>query len=732
MEDKWEALAFEDFDLEGARERCESVFTEAENLFEKVLAGTCQFIVRFRPPTPIQSLPTEATLNQTSRPMYTYTGPPKTNDMLKPKKPLEEKMSLEAALHWFRTYKNHLDLNKVMLSQQSPGVQRGLLENDIDSHLANALRAHPDITDDTPIESDNGTNCLKILKDIFMDKNPTWVRRKTWFECTQKEDETVIQWWNRKLEIAKQCDLENMKPEELAMLQFMMGINRKEKKIREEFLKQRDPKLKDLLEIAKNWQRSGDIGKDLDNHVEVKKTVCDSCCNCQPEDFEDDLDEEDVVDVRKAVSNYRQDKISSWKEKSKGKSGGTQGDSKGKLGHGPPAENTNPNDNLSKPNDKKKNRPTCSRCAKNPNGGHATDKCPALELTCHGCNKKGHIKPACRAGSGTTKTGRVTVQDVVIAKRIYSSKVIDDSTPLPLMETLRKHAIADQEYVKVHDAIKDKKDCGVLPGHHPAQKFKSYWDALTIEPTLPGLVLYHGRIWVPAKARSNILNKLHKDHCGPERCIQKAKNYYFWPNMAKDIKSVISGCEKCITYSASKPRGPNIATVANRPFEKISMDYAEFKKHYYLVIVDRYSRIPMVARTRGMTTKHVLPVFQKWISYYGKPTHVRTDGGPCFRHRDFSKWCQDKDVIHEVSNPHNHESNGQAERAIREIKNLLKKTDGHWETFQEALTEYKNCPGYDGLAPTQWAFGRLQRTSVPGPSKSYDRVTDYELKEHLG
>ena len=160
------------------------------------------------------------------------------------------------------------------------------------------------------------------------------------------------------------------------------------------------------------------------------------------------------------------------------------------------------------------------------------------------------------------------------------------------LETLKKHAIADQEYVKVHDAIKDKKDCGVLPGHHPAQKFKSYWDALTIEPTLPGLVLYHGRIWVPAKARSNILNKLHKDHCGPERCIQKAKNYYFWPNMAKDIKSVISGCEKCITYSASKPRGPNIATVANRPFEKISMDYAEFKKHYYLVIVDRYSRLP--------------------------------------------------------------------------------------------------------------------------------------------
>ena len=72
MEDKWEALAFEDFDLEGERERCESIFTEAENLFEKVLAGTSKFIKRFRPPTPVQSLPTQATLSQASRPMYTY------------------------------------------------------------------------------------------------------------------------------------------------------------------------------------------------------------------------------------------------------------------------------------------------------------------------------------------------------------------------------------------------------------------------------------------------------------------------------------------------------------------------------------------------------------------------------------------------------------------------------------------------------------------------------------
>merc|ERR1712218_2643 len=103
------------------------------------------------------------------------------------------------------------------------------------------------------------------------------MRRKTWFECVQKDNESVR---NRKLEIAKQCDLERMKSDELEMLQFMMGINRKEKKIRDEFLKQKDPKLADLLNIARNWQRSVELSRDLDN-VEVKKAVIDpKQCSC--------------------------------------------------------------------------------------------------------------------------------------------------------------------------------------------------------------------------------------------------------------------------------------------------------------------------------------------------------------------------------------------------------------------------------------------------------------------
>ena len=52
--------------------------------------------------------------------------------------------------------------------------------------------------------------------------------------------------------------------------------------------------------------------------------------------------------------------------------------------------------------------------------------------------------------------------------------------------------------------------------------------------------------------------------------------------------------------------------------------------------------------------------------------------------------------------------------------------------FQNAVTEYKNTPWYDGLAPTQWAFGYLQRTDVPAPKSAYEKITDEKLLEHIG
>ena len=85
-------------------------------------------------------------------------------------------------------------------------------------------------------------------------KRGIWARRKAWFDCHQREDESVSQWWDRKVEISKDCNLKKMTTDEICLLQFMLGIQKKEKKLKEEMLRIKEPKLDDLLVLARNWE----------------------------------------------------------------------------------------------------------------------------------------------------------------------------------------------------------------------------------------------------------------------------------------------------------------------------------------------------------------------------------------------------------------------------------------------------------------------------------------------
>ena len=193
-----------------------------------------------------------------NQPQQVFTRPTKMDDMLKPKRKLEDKMNYEQSLQWFIEFRRHITLesNERFLDAQTPSVRQGILEGCISANFATHLRAKA--IEETPLDE-----CLGILEKIFLDKNPIWARRKAWFDCHQREDESVSQWWDRKVEISKDCDLKKMTTDEICLLQFMLGIHKKEKRLKEEMLKIKEPKLDDLLVLAQNWERSENLAKEL-------------------------------------------------------------------------------------------------------------------------------------------------------------------------------------------------------------------------------------------------------------------------------------------------------------------------------------------------------------------------------------------------------------------------------------------------------------------------------------
>ena len=53
------------------------------------------------------------------------------------------------------------------------------------------------------------------------------------------------------------------------MMELIKGID--SQKLRQEFLRQKEPTLEGLLQIAKNWQRSNDVNKNLEATSKAQK-----------------------------------------------------------------------------------------------------------------------------------------------------------------------------------------------------------------------------------------------------------------------------------------------------------------------------------------------------------------------------------------------------------------------------------------------------------------------------
>ena len=79
----------------------------------------------------------------------------------------------------------------------------------------------------------------------------------------------------------------------------------------------------------------------------------------------------------------------------------------------------------------------------------------------------------------------------------------------------------------------------------PIRLFWNFRDELTI---IDGIVVKGNTIVIPMKFQPELLlSLLHDDsYLGVDKCIQRVKGCMYWPNIYKDIKSIVQNCEKCL------------------------------------------------------------------------------------------------------------------------------------------------------------------------------------------
>lgn len=206
------------------------------------------------------------------------------------------------------------------------------------------------------------------------------------------------------------------------------------------------------------------------------------------------------------------------------------------------------------------------------------------------------------------------------------------------------------------------------------------------------------KIVVPPENQISVLKENHDDptaaHLGYLKTLNRIKERYFWPQMAKSIREYVKSCDRCkaIKY-------PNITLVApmgrskevSEPWQMVSIDLAgPFPRSkrgntMLLVVTDWLSKYTVLKPMRNMLTAPTVRFLEEEIFLvYGVPEVLISDNASQFTSHLFTKFLK-KYNVKEFRNARYFPQNNPTERvnrtAVASIRAYLGGDHREWDKF---------------------------------------------------
>lgn len=229
-----------------------------------------------------------------------------------------------------------------------------------------------------------------------------------------------------------------------------------------------------------------------------------------------------------------------------------------------------------------------------------------------------------------------------------------------------------------------------------------------------GLLMRGYRIVIPSSMRSEMLEKLHRGHQGFTKCRERARQSIWWPGLSKQLVELVKNCKECCRHQAQRAEPLVHSVLPLLPWQKVAVDLFEWRKHTYLLLIDYYSRYIEIAKLGSLAACEVIIHLKSIFARHGIPEQIISDNGPQFASMEFAKFKQDYGFDHLTSSPRFPQSNGEAERAVQTVKNLLEKEDDPYV----ALLVYRTTPLQIGFSPAELLMSRKLRTTIPTTRES--------------
>ena len=225
-----------------------------------------------------------------------------------------------------------------------------------------------------------------------------------------------------------------------------------------------------------------------------------------------------------------------------------------------------------------------------------------------------------------------------------------------------------------------------------------FWPHKEMLSIKSGLITCGNRIIVPKEMRLEILQNIHEEHQGKERCLLRARNTVFWPKMTYIIQQLIEKCIICQEYGKSQPIIGTTQELPPFPWHTLVTDMFYWKRMDFLIVVDVFSKYIIVRKLPNSTSAAVCIELSMIVTELGLPHIIRSDNSPCYNSQEFKQFLQCYSITHQTSSPNHPRSNGFVERMVRVAKKLMGKAGKEGKPWISGLFNYRVTPQSGSIA----------------------------------
>ena len=250
-----------------------------------------------------------------------------------------------------------------------------------------------------------------------------------------------------------------------------------------------------------------------------------------------------------------------------------------------------------------------------------------------------------------------------------------------------------------------------------------------------GILRFNSRIWVPnvQELKREILQEAHQSrysiHPGSTKMYRDLKEYYWWPNMKKEIALWINSCLTCQKVKAEHQRPSGLLQPLEIPewkWEHITMDFVvglpltKGKYDAIWVIVDRLTKsaqfIPI--NERYSLEKLANLYMKEIVSKHGVPVSIVSDRDPRFTSRFWKMFQECLGTKLNMSTAYHPQTDGQSERTIQTLEDMLRVCvvdfKGNWDDYLPLIEfSYNNSfHASIGMPPFEALYGRKCRSPL--------------------